>query len=314
MPGRKNITGKRMEKVMNKDKIAIICQHIRADDDYDKICKKLRISLSTINQLVGSIARVLFWADGHCGSNVGLTPPYKQLKILPNPETTEDKISNKWAIAQKECWEWYINTLELLKPIDKCFILGDAIDGDGSRSGATELITADRKVQAVMATKCIREVDADYYSMVFGTPYHCGTDEDFEIDIAKNLGCKIGGHEWENVNGCTFDLKHKQSNCINPATSLFNDIRDNREWAGVKEQPKADVLVRAHTHRFCITKLEGVIGISLPALQAYGTKFGARQCSRKVQFGLVAVDVWPDGEIVEHIHIARLASHSATEN
>lgn len=299
---------------MISEKIHLICQHIRTNDDHEEICKKLRISLSTINMLIGGIERVLLWSDSHCGSNVGLTPPEWQYKMIANPGNEENRIRNKWATLQKECWDWYINTLELLKPIDKCFILGDAIDGDGSRSGATELITADRKVQAGMAVKCIREVEADYYSMVFGTPYHCGTDEDFELDIAKDLKCKIGGHEWEKVNGCIFDLKHKQSNCINPSTSLFNDIRDNREWAGEGEQPKADVLVRAHTHRFCITKLESVVGISLPALQAYGTKFGARQCSRKVQFGLVAADVWPDGEIVEHVHIAKLAAHATNEN
>ena len=299
---------------MEQDKIHKICQHIRTGVYTPTILKKFRISQGTVEQLIGEVQRVLFWSDSHCGSKVGLTPPNRQLKLIPNPDNEEDRINNKWALSQAECWNWYINTLEMLKPIDKCFILGDAIDGDGSRSGGTELITTDRNTQVVMATECIKKVDANYYSMVFGTPYHCGQDEDFETNIAKNLGCKIGGHEWENVNGCVFDLKHKQSNCINPSTSLFNEIRDNREWAGVGEQPKANVLVRAHTHRFCITKIEDTIGLSLPALQAYGTKFGARQCSRKVQFGLVVMDVWPDGEVVEHIHIARLKSHSANIN
>ena len=126
--------------------------------------------------------------------------------------------------------------------------------------------------------------------------------------------CKIGAHEWEEVNGCMFDLKHKQGNCDNPATGLFQQIRDHREWAGLGEQPKTDVLIRAHTHRFVIVKMEDCTGITIPALQAYGTKFGARQCSRKVQFGLVALDVWPDGVITEHIHIAKLAAHITHKN
>ncbi|HDY87756.1 MAG TPA: hypothetical protein ENH82_06510 [bacterium] len=202
----------------------------------------------------------------------------------------------------------------MLKPIDKLFYLGDGIDGTGHRSGGTELIFVDRKVQVRMAIEALEAVEAKDMTMVYGTAYHTGDKEDFELDIAHHFGCKIGGHEWENVNGCTFDLKHKQGNCDNPATGLFQQIRDQREWAGLGEQPKADVLVRGHTHRFCIIDIEDCMGISIPSLQSYGTKFGSRQCSRKVQFGLVALDVWPDGEIVEHVHIAKLAGHITHRN
>ena len=47
---------------------------------------------------------------------------------------------------------------------------------------------------------------------------------------------------------------------------------------------------------------------------SHNTKFGARQCSRKVQFGIVALDVWPDGEIEPHVHIAKLAGHKTHSN
>jgi hypothetical protein len=202
----------------------------------------------------------------------------------------------------------------MLKPIDKLYYLGDGLDGTGHRSGGTELIWRDMKVQVRICIEALEIVEAKDMTMVYGTPYHTGQAEDFEMDIAQHFKCKIGGHEWEEINGCMFDLKHKQSNCKNPATSIWNEMVDQREWAGLEEQPKADVLIRAHNHRFCILKLEGCTGISIPALQAYGTKFGARQCSRKVQFGLVALDVWPDGEIVEHIHIAKLAGHITHKN
>jgi hypothetical protein len=293
-----------------------ICQLVRTGMMKTEIAKKLGIHVSSVKRAVrkGQIVRVLLWADSHCGSNTGLTPPAYQYKQIVDPKSIEHHIINKWARLQCECWEWYIKTLNILQPIDRCFINGDAIDGNGKRSGGTELITTDRKKQVAMAIECIGQVRASYYSMTFGTPYHCGNDEDFESDIAGHFGCKIGGHEWESVNGCVFDLKHKQSNCINPSTGLFNEIRDNREWTSVGEQPKTNVLVRSHTHRFCIHKVEDVIGISTPSLQAYGTKFGARQCSRKVQFGLVALDVWPDGGIVEHIHIANLSEHKANIN
>jgi len=293
-----------------------ICQLLRSGTMKIEVAKKLNISLSSVKRVVkkGQIKRVLLFADSHCGSEVGLTPPSYQYQIIDNPPSEEVRIRNKWAKQQHECWQWYIDTLNILGHIDVCLINGDCIDGSGKRSGGTELITTDRKEQVAIAIECINQIQADRHIMTFGTPYHCGDNEDFEIDIAKYLGCKIGGHEWEDVNGVVFDLKHKQSNCINPSTGLFNEIRDNREWVAVGEQPKADVLVRSHTHRFCLVRTEDTIGISTPALQAYGTKFGARQCSRKVQFGMVAMDVWPDGEVVEHVHIARLVSHSTHTN
>ena len=301
--------------MLSRENTHRICNGLRLKMPHSFIAQKVGCSVGAVRRMSrNKPIRVLLWGDSHCGSNVGLTPPAYQTKYTPNPKTEEHRTLNKWANLQAECWDWYVNRLEMLKPIDNLFYLGDGIDGTGHRSGGTELIYVDRKIQVRMAIEAIEAVEAKKMTMAYGTPYHTGQDEDFELDIARHFGCKIGGHEWEEVNGCMFDLKHKQGNCDNPTTGLWQQIRDHREWAGLGEQPKADVLVRAHTHRFCIIKLEDCIGISIPALQAYGTKFGARQCSRKVQFGLVALDVWPDGEIVEHIHIAKLAGHITHSN
>lgn len=301
---------------MNFSFIQKTCQLLRSGMMKTEIASRLNVHVSSVKRVVrkGQIKRVLLFADSHCGSETGLTPPSYQYQIISDPPSEEVRIRNKWAKQQYEGWNWFIKTLDILRPIDICMINGDCIDGTGHRSGGTEQITTDRKQQVAMAIECVNQIQANRYTMTFGTPYHCGNDEDFEIDIAKHLDCKIGGHEWESVNGVVFDLKHKQSNCKNPSTSLFNEIIDNREWADVEEQPKANVLVRSHTHRFCIHKTENTLGISTPALQTYGTKFGARQCSRKIQFGLVALDVWPDGEIIEQIHIARLTGHKAKTN
>jgi len=301
---------------MNISTTKKVCQLLRSGMMKTEVARRLNIHVSSVKRVVkkGRIKRVLLFADTHCGSDVGLTPPSWQWSYIPNPPSEEVRIRNKFAKTQVECWNWYTKTLDILRPIDVCLINGDMIDGDGKRSGGTEQITTDRKKQAAMAIECIKQIKAKRHTMTFGTGYHTGDAEDFELDIAKHFGCKIGSHEWENVNGCVFDLKHKQSNTVNPSTSLFNEIRDNKDWAAVGEQPKADVLVRSHTHRFCVHETEDVIGISTPGLQAYGTKFGSRQCSRKVQFGLVALDVWPDGEVVVHKHIARLGVHKAHTN
>jgi len=296
-------------------KLHEICSCLRAGLSHKKIAKLLKVNFHAVRRISRiKRPRILFPADPHCGSNVGLTPPAYQYKYYSNPTTEEHKKRNKWAILQKEAWEWYINTLNALKPIDKAFVMGDLNDGDGSRSGGTELITTDRKVQICMAIECLEPIEAGGWVFVYGTPYHTGTKEDWETDVAHYFKSKIGSHEWEKVNGCVFDLKHHQSATRNPATSLYNEIIDNREWAILGEQPKADVLVRAHTHRFAELELEDCTAFSTPALQTYGTKFGSRRCSRKVQFGLVAVDVWPDGVIQKHVHIGKLQAHKTLTN
>lgn len=282
---------------------------------YQEIATKVGCTVNTVNHVARiKPTRILLPGDYHCGSYVGLTPPHHQFQYISNPTTEEHRKRNKWALLQKECWDWYIDTLNMLKPINKAFIMADLIDGDGSRSGGTELITTDRKVQASMAIEAIEPIEAKGYIFVYGTAYHAGQAEDFETDVSKYFNSKIGSHEWEEVNGVIFDLKHHQSVTRNPGTSLYNEIIDNREWAILGEQPKADVLVRAHSHRFCILQMEDCMAISIPALQAYGTKYGARRCSRKVQFGLIALDVWPDGIIVDHVHIAKLTGHKTTVN
>ncbi len=300
--------------MITKQQLTNVCHLLRDGRKISEIMRAVGVGRRTVEKARAMVTRVLPIGDLHCGSNVGLTPPNYQLPIVQNPATEETKKRCKWAKMQRECWAWFQETITLLQPIHKCFVMGDVIDGDGSRSGGTEVIVTDRKVQAAIAKECLDYVQADEYSFVYGTPYHTGVAEDFETDVSQHLNAKIGSHEWEEVNGVTFDLKHKQSTTKNPATSLFNEVCDNREWAVLGEQPKADVLVRAHTHRFCMFHVEDCLAISIPSLQAYGTKFGSRQCSRKVTFGMIALDVWPDGVIITNVHIAKLAGHITRVN
>lgn len=280
-----------------------------------EIAAKAGCTINTVNHLARiRPTRILLFSDPHCGSYVGLTPPAYQWNCITNPVSQEHRTINKFARLQKECWDWYTGTLDMLRPIDKVFGMGDLADGDGKRSGGTEQITTDRKKQASMAIEAIEQIGCRDIIFVYGTAYHTGNAEDFEVDVSSHFGAKIGSHEWEEVNGVVFDLKHDQSSTKNPGTSLFNAIVDNREWAVLGEQPKADILVRGHSHRYCVLALEDCTAYSCPSLQAYGTKFGSRKCSRKVQFGLVALDVWPDGVVIPHVHIAKLAGHRTEVN
>lgn len=292
--------------------LKIICNGLRLHHSQARIAKDAGVSRSKVSQVTAmGVERVLSIADLHSGSNVGLTPPAYQFPIIENPTTTDHRRRNKWARSQRECYDFYIKTLALLQPIDWLFVVGDLMDGSGHRSGGTEQITTDRKVQASMATEALEQVKPRKGTVLtFGTAYHGGEAEDFENDVAENLNAKIGSHEWVDIRGVIFDLKHHQGNTVNPFTSIYNnDLKGNREWASAGEQPKADVIIRAHTHRFGLARMADIVLISLPALQSYGSKFGARRCWRKVHFGMVALDVWPDGYVQEHVFIPGLSGH-----
>jgi hypothetical protein len=149
-----------------------------------------------------------------------------------------------------------------------------------------------------MAMYAITETGADNYLMTYGTGYHVGTEEDFEGNIAHTLGCKIGSHEWLDVNGCIFDIKHKIGSTSVPygrGTQIAKDRLWNYLWSEHEEQPKADVIIRSHVHSFYACMEDSWMGVITPALQGQGSKFGARQCSGHVDFGIVWFDVYPGG-------------------
>ena len=156
--------------------------------------------------------RIIVINDSHCGHLVGLTPPQWQLNEYDESHTKR----NKWSVLQRELWQNFTNILEKYKPFDVGFSLGDMIDGKGSRSGGTELITADRDEQIDMACEIHRQVVMRgkknfNWVGVYGTEYHASGEggEDWEKILAERMGfAKMGSHEWVDVNGCVFDLKH----------------------------------------------------------------------------------------------------------
>ena len=125
--------------MLTKQQIHQVCIGLRLGSPHKAIAVRTGCSLTSIQRISKhNPARVVFFGDSHCGSNVGLTPPAYQYKYISNPKTEELRTQNKWAKLQKECWGWYINKLSMLKPIDHLLVMGDLIDGDGKRSGGTE--------------------------------------------------------------------------------------------------------------------------------------------------------------------------------
>jgi len=227
--------------------------------------------------------RILIVSDLHCGAITGLTPPDYQSTEL-----------------QSTLWNLYTGWVEEFKPYQILVCNGDAIDGTGFRSGGTEQISTDRLVQATIATQCLALADAKDVHIIAGTPYHAGDKEDFEAVIASNLGGTFHDRGFFNINGKEFNFKHKVGASSVPhgrLTPLAREILLNREWHLEGTEPLADVLVRSHTHTFSQVTHSDVTGFITSGLQSLGSKYGARQCSGVVNFGILIIDVSHHGEI-----------------
>jgi len=230
--------------------------------------------------------RVVVISDQHAGHRVGLPPP-KWQTATPG---------RKYYRIQIELWDEFIKIIDRLKPIDILMVNGDCIDGRGKRSGGTELITVNRLEQVEIAAFAINYCGAEKVVMTRGTPYHKGTKEEWENELAKKVGCKkIGDHEFYNINGVIFDVKHHVGSSTIPHGQYTPVARDrlwNLIWSEYKMQPKADILIRSHVHYH-----EGLSGIdweayTTPSLQGMGSKFGAKLCSQLVHWGLIWFDVF----------------------
>lgn len=238
--------------------------------------------------------RVMATGDWHSGHQVGLSPPEYH-----TPTTSEHKFI-KLANVRREIWNWFDENVRPFRPIDILILNGDAVDGKGERSGGTEQTSSDRTIQCNMAYKAIEFIDPSVIRMTYGTPSHVGVLEDWEDVLAEKAGAKIGSHEWFEINGKIFDCKHKIGSSQIPHgrfTPIAREVLWNREWAMDGSQPKADILLRSHVHYFSPIEYDGTIGMTLPAMMGFGSKYGSRQCSGRVDIGFVIFDIYDNGEV-----------------
>ena len=246
--------------------------------------------------------RIIVISDSHCGHVAGLTPPQFQLQKFDDSSVKR----TKWHELQSELWTKFENLIEAYKPFDLGFSLGDSIDGKGSRTGGTEHTTTDRNEQADMAAfihNYIKDRSAKGFKWigVYGTKYHVSDEggEDWETIVAERSGFeKIGSHEWVDVNGCIFDLKHHVGSSSVPYgrhTPIAKEKLWNTLWAEHDYQPSANVILRGHVHYATYCGQPGWVAMTVPALQGMGTKYGARYCSGIVHWGITVFEVERDG-------------------
>lgn len=237
--------------------------------------------------------RILLAGDFHCGHVAGLTPPEYQIN--------EDPPRYKALAAfQRESYLWFYNQIERLKPFHSAFYNGDLIDGRGERSGGSELTTTDRSIQADIAVSIIRQVNASHNYITYGTPYHTGNSEDYELLIAKDVDATIASELNVNINNVIFNVKHKVGGSGTPygnATPLLKAQLWQKLWADKEERQSANYVVRSHMHRYVKLEIAGdKHAMVLPALQGAMSKYGQRQCEGNVDFGFGYVDIYSDGD------------------
>ncbi len=237
--------------------------------------------------------RICVVSDLHSGHRIGLTPPGYQWLA-----TTDDPIHNKFALAQADMWNRFRADIEAVReehPIDIAIVNGDAIEGKGTRSGGTELLKADRGEQVNIAVTAIREIGAEQIVMTYGTPYHTGAEEDWENAVASGVGAvKIESHGLYEIDGVIIDARHHISSSIIPHGRFTALARENlwaSIWADRYPGSKPDILIRSHVHYYGFCGDNEWLGMTTPALQGMGSKYGSRICSGRVDFGFVIIDI-----------------------
>jgi hypothetical protein len=248
----------------------------------------------------------LVLADLHCGHKVGFTPP-----------DFDKRPGSGYGSRESEQYKHRSKIFRHFKPViielspDIVILNGDLIDGRGDKSGSTELITTDRGEQCDMATAVIRDVTPQNpeFVMSYGTAYHTGELEDWEDQIFDSLNAKkISAEDNIRVRGKAINYRHHAGRSSIPhgkGTPLSKEWLWNALAALRGEYPKAAVVIRSHNHYFFHVGDADYIAVSTPALQGYGTKFGARRATGLVDVGVCWLDVYADGRVVLDWHVMR---------
>lgn len=230
--------------------------------------------------------RGLIASDFHTGHQLGLTPPDWD----PGGDSERQV---KTRAVRNLIWKFFSDAVKEYGPFDFGIYNGDLVDGPAPRQRGVETILPDGNEQVKAASDIIKFVGAKKNYLSFGTSYHTGMAEDWELPIAEAVGGEIGGHEWATANGLTISYRHHVGTSSIPHgrhTAVAREHLWETLWAERGDYPKADLLVRSHTHYYSVTGGFGWTALTTPALQGYGVKY-ARRLSGMVDIGVIVLDI-----------------------
>ena len=268
------------------------------------VTKSMRvIQMPVVPRFWPKATRLIVLSDEHCGNVAGLTHPDCDVSY-GQEDGDEPKYHGsrraRQARQRSALWRWFEERIDAYRPFDVVLNNGDAIDGTGIRSGATELLCSDRDEQVEMAQAVLDFVagrKADIY-MTYGTPYHTGDVEDWEDVLAREVHAKrIEGEGHYDVRGVQIAMKHNIGNTASPAsrfTALSNAQIKQHLWALRGQQPKANIIIRSHVHRCLYAGEPGTRSYvtTTPGLQGLGSKYGIRRVDGlPTDFGFLVFDI-----------------------
>lgn len=224
--------------------------------------------------------RIVVISDLHCGHVHGLTPPEYQIKR---------------SSSQPVLWDAYCNLVKEVGKVDLVVVNGDAVEGKGYRNEGIELITSDRMTQAAMAAEALNLFDTKKYHMTYGTPYHTGTSENFELAVASELGAQIEGRLALDVNGLLFDIRHHSPGSATPMGPVASLQREKVMALLDDRIQRGGVAIRSHVHKFYAAMDHHGAVFTTPCLQTH-TEYGSRRCSGDIDLGFMVFEVNEKGE------------------
>lgn len=227
-----------------------------------------------------------------------------------DPEIRDLRITGSY--AEKLAFLGSVRPVRLLGKLD-AEKLGAARTGFVDSTTIVDIVPAGQQVVWGLSTTSKTYVSEGFLS--HNTGYHTGDEEDWEDAIFREVKARsIKAHNWVQVRGLVFDCKHHLGSSGVPharATAISRERLWNILWTEHAEAPKGDVIIRSHVHYFNYAGGSNWLGMSTPALQGLGTKYGGRRCSGTVDFGFVHFDVAKDGSYTWEKHIAKIPAQNS---
>lgn len=262
--------------------------------------------------------RLWIFSDDHVGHQLGFTMPGFDRDKEPFGSAA---LISAWK-QRRAIYDWQAEALAGLPPPDILLYNGDAIDGKGQASGGTEQLTLDRQLQVEQAAETIkwranRRGKKAAIFMSYGTPYHTGKEEDWDDNLASLVRArKIGSVDNLSVRGNVINYRHFLSRSVIPHgryTALAREKLWNDIWALRGEHPSAGIIIRSHVHYHIFCGGHGYLGLTTPAGQGYGSKFGARMITGTIDVGFLTMDIYGPNELDWQAHIWRRPYKDALE-
>lgn len=229
-------------------------------------------------------------SDLHCGSVFGLTPPAYY-------EADDERRG-----MQQEAWRAFSSIVREWQSPDVLLVNGDCIEGTQKLQGGAELTTPDRNVQCEMAVKAISMFRAKKILMTYGSKYHVGEQaEDFEYNIAQDLGAKVGGRLFFELAGLVVDARHKVGSSNIPhgrATLILKEMMWDLMKESTEAGPRVRCVIRSHVHYHIWIEQGNRVMFTTPALQLSRGRFGSRECLGETHWGAIRLKI-KDGKVID---------------